>query len=110
MGLRKDLDFPQKRFIYHLVDDEKKVLYVGTSTKPKNRYKSHLKRSKTENSPFYVFVRNNNIKFTCIIVKEVFGTYAFAETEEIKEIEKHKETCLNFYNNPNKKINGIRQD
>jgi hypothetical protein len=103
MGLRKDLDSIQKRYIYHLISDRGVVLYVGTSVNPKSRYKSHLKRSKTENSIFYKYVRENNISFTCKIVKELTSTYQFAEQEEIKEIQKHKDTCLNFYNNPNKK-------
>lgn len=107
MGLRKDLDSVQKRFIYHLIDENGTVLYVGTSINPKGRYKSHLKRCVNENAPFYIYVRNNDIKFTCKIVKEITSTYDFAEQIEIQEIIKHKDTVFNFYNNPNKK-NGIR--
>ena len=103
MGLRKDLDSIQKRYVYHLLDESKNVIYVGTAINPKQRLKSHVKRSKTGNSPLYCFMRESGAKITLRIVLEITTTYNEAEKYEIAEIEKHKETCLNFYNNPNKK-------
>lgn len=106
MGLRKDLDSVKKRYVYHLLNEKKQVIYVGTCIDPKQRYKSHLKRSETGTAPLYVHIRDNSTKFTIRIVLEVTCTYADAEKYEIAEIEKHQETCLNFYNNPRaKKIN-----
>jgi len=102
MGLRKDLDRKGVRYLYLLKDGEV-VLYVGTASNPKSRFNSHLKRSKTENALIYQYVRKNNIVLKMVVVKKLIGTYADAEKEEIKLIKHYQSTCLNFYNNPNKK-------
>lgn len=103
MGLRADKDSVKKRYIYFLVDQNDVVLYVGTAVNPKQRYKSHLKRSKTQKALIYRYVRKYNVKLKLYIKCSIFSTYSDAEKLEIQYMEKHKETILNFYNNPNKK-------
>lgn len=103
MGLRKDLDRISERFIYYLMNDNKPI-YVGTSINPINRYKDHLKKIKNNNTaPIYQYCINNKITPTLKIVSKVIGYYSDAEIIEIQHIEKHKDTILNFYNNPNSK-------
>ena len=102
MGLRADLDKTKERYVYFLIDENETVLYVGTSTNPKQRYKTHLKRATTENALLYRFVRKHQIKLKLHVVMKITSTYAEAEIQEISYIEKHKATCLNFYNNPDK--------
>lgn len=102
MGLRADLDKRKQRYVYFLTDQENNVLYVGTSTNPKQRYKTHLKRATTENALFYRYVRKHKIQLKLHVVCSITSTYAEAEKLEISYIEKHQATCLNFYNNPNK--------
>lgn len=100
MGLRKDLDKIHKRYVYYL-SYKNRVLYVGTSINPLNRYKNHLKKIKEKNTaPIYVYCNKNNIIPKLIIVSEIIGYYSDAEKVEIKHIEKHQDTILNFYNNP----------
>ena len=102
MGLRTDLDSIKKRYIYTLIDDNV-VIYVGTACNPKSRLKSHIKRIQTEKSLLYRYLRKTGKKPKMIIISELVGTYQQAEKIEIENIQKHSETCLNFYNNPNKK-------
>jgi excinuclease UvrABC nuclease subunit len=102
MGLRADKDQVKRRYIYFLLDDKNCVLYVGTAVNPKQRYKTHLNRSQTENALLYRYVRQNNIKLKLQIVCAITSTYANAEQLEIQYIEEHQNTVLNFYNNPNK--------
>jgi len=101
MGLRKDLDSIKKRCIYTLSIDDK-IIYIGTACNPRSRYQSHLKRSKTESSLLYRFIRASKQVPKMTIISEIFGTYEMAEKEEIRNIELNSDTCLNFYNNPNK--------
>lgn len=101
MGLRKDLDSVQERFIYYLMDGDK-VIYVGTAIKPKQRYKSHLKRSLTQKAPLYQYIRKMENKPTLLVKSKINCTYNDAEVIEIQHIEANRETVLNFYNNPNK--------
>ena len=102
MGLRKDLDSIKKRYIYTL-SIHNEIIYVGTACNPKSRYQSHLKRSKKQSSLLYRFIRESKQVPKMTIISEIFGTYETAEKEEIKNIELNSDTCLNFYNNPNKK-------
>lgn len=102
MGLRADLDSHKRRYIYYIVDDADRVLYVGTAVNPKQRFKTHLSRSKTGSSLFYRYVRKHQVKIRLKIVARISGSYQFAESVEIAHIEKHQNTCLNLYNNPNK--------
>lgn len=102
MGLRKDLDSTKTRYIYYLMDKEK-IIYVGTAVNPKSRYKTHCKRIKTDTSLLYRYCRIKNIVPLLKIKKKLIGTYENAEVEEIKHINKHNDTVLNFYNNNNKK-------
>ncbi len=102
MGIRKDLDKTQERFIYYLTNEET-VLYVGTSANPINRYRTHLKKIKENNSALiYRFCHHHKIKPVLQIVSKHVLNYNQSEVEEIKHIEKHQSTCLNFYNNPDK--------
>jgi predicted GIY-YIG superfamily endonuclease len=103
MGLRKDLDSTQTRYVYHIIDGNDEVIYVGTAIDPRKRFKEHQKRSETGNSLFYKYVRANRIQIRGRVVKKITGTYAEAEKLEIEEIKRHQDTVLNFYNNPNKK-------
>lgn len=102
MGLRKDLDKKGVRYLYLLKDGEK-VIYVGTAKNPQSRFKSHLKRSKTENALIYQYIRKNSVVLKMEVVKKLIGTYEQAEMQEIELIKRYQLTCLNFYNNPNKK-------
>jgi len=100
MGLRKDLDRISDRYIYYLLHGEI-VIYVGTSINAMSRYKNHLKKIKDNDSaPIYQYCISNNITPTLRIVSKVTGYYSDAEKIEIKHIEKHAATILNFYNNP----------
>lgn len=101
MGVRKDLDSISERFVYHLLFNDK-VIYIGTAKNPKSRFKAHLKRAKTENALIYKFIRSVDFKIKMKVVLKLKTTYEVAEKYEIKEIEKHQDTVLNFYNNPNK--------
>lgn len=104
MGVRKDLDRVSERYIYYILnDDTKEVIYVGCAINPISRYKSHLKRAKKESAFIYRYIRENKIKTKLKIVLKVKSTYKRAEEIEIKHINKHKDTVMNFYNNPNKK-------
>lgn len=110
MGLRADLDKIKVRYVYFLVDQNETILYVGTSTNPKQRYKTHLKRATTENALLYQFVRKHQISLKLHVVCMIKSTYAEAEKLEISYIEKHQATCLNFYNNPDKdRLEKIKQ-
>lgn len=102
MGLRKDLDSIKVRYIY-VLKHEDLILYVGTAANPKSRFKSHIKRIKTDNALIYRYVKQNGITLKMEVVKKVIGTYADAEKHEIDLIKFNSETILNFYNNPNKK-------
>ncbi len=103
MGLRKDLDKISVRFIYYLIYNEK-VLYVGTAKKPVNRYKNHIKKIKENNpAPIYQYCIKNKITPKLKVILKLTTTYNQAELIEIEHIKKHQDTCLNFYNNPNKK-------
>ena len=101
MGVRKDLDSKKVRFIYYLCDGDI-VIYVGTSANPKSRYKTHLKRIKTDNALLYKYCRFKNIIPSLQIKAKLTGTYQNAEKLEIDHIHKNSDTVLNFYNNPNK--------
>lgn len=102
MGLRKDLDSIKERYIYYLTDQNGTVLYVGTAVNPKQRFKTHIRRSKTDTAILYRYIRKHGIKPKLIIKSRIKGSYAYAEKVEIQHIEKHQNTCLNLYNNPNK--------
>jgi hypothetical protein len=100
MGLRKDLDKVNERFIYYLMNGNTPI-YVGTSRNPRSRYQNHLKKIKEKNTaPVYVFCNENNILPTLKIVSKIVGYYSDAEKVEISHIQKHATTILNFYNNP----------
>ena len=102
MGLRADKDSVKKRYIYFLVDENNVVLYVGTALDPKQRFKSHLKRSQTQTALLYRYIRKNNVKLKLRIVCSIVSTYQKAEQLEIQHIVDNQQTVLNFYNNPNK--------
>jgi len=102
MGLRADKDSIKKRYIYLLLDQNDVVLYVGTAVDPKQRYKSHLKRSQTETALLYRYVRKHKVKMKLHIVCSITSTYNGAEQLEIQHIKDNQQTVLNFYNNPNK--------
>ncbi|MXV39337.1 hypothetical protein GO491_11730 [Flavobacteriaceae bacterium Ap0902] len=105
MGVRKDLDIIDTRYIYYLIDNKTNVvLYVGTAKDPKKRYKTHLRKIKSNNSALiYQYCIKHKIQLKLKVVKKLYGSYADAEKIEIENIIKHKDTVLNFYNNPNKK-------
>jgi predicted GIY-YIG superfamily endonuclease len=100
MGLKKDRDSIKTRYIYYLIDEKDCVIYVGTAVNPKQRYRTHLKRSKIGTSPIYQHIRKHNVNFKMKIVLKLETTYNDAEKYEIEHILKHQKTCLNFYNNP----------
>lgn len=103
MGVRQDLDRKAERYIYHLIDESEKVLYVGTAVNPKQRFKAHIKKI-SENNPalIYQYCFKHKIKLRCRVIKKILCNYNEAEKYEIEEINKHNKTCLNFYNNQNK--------
>lgn len=103
MGLRKDLDVKHcTRYIYYLIHNEK-VVYVGTTDNPKQRFKQHLTKAKQNNQALiYKFIRHVNFDIKIKVVDKIFGNYETAENLEITHINKNAETTLNFYNNPNK--------
>lgn len=103
MGLRKDLDRMSERYIYYLMHCSK-VIYVGTSINPTQRYRQHLKKIKDNNTaPIYQYCIKNQIKPTLLIKSKIKGYYSDAEKVEIEHIERNKETILNFYNNSESK-------
>lgn len=102
MGLRADKDSVKKRYIYFLMDQNDVVLYVGTAVNPKQRFKSHIKRSQTQSAILYRYVRHKKVKLKLHIACAITSTYFDAEQLEIKHMVKHQKTILNFYNNPNK--------
>ncbi len=112
MGIKTELDRVATRYIYYLVSKDNTVLYVGTSINPKARFKSHLKKIMTKaNALIYQYINKHNISISLKVVKKHIGTYQTAEKIEIEHIIKHRNTVLNFYNNPNKKrYNKIKRE
>jgi predicted GIY-YIG superfamily endonuclease len=103
MGLKLELDKIAVRYIYYLVDNNNEVLYVGTTKNVKQRYKNHLNKiAKKNNALIYRYCNKHNIIPKLKIVNSLYSTYNDAEKIEIQHIIKHSNTCLNFYNNPNK--------
>ena len=99
-------------YVYQLIDPEdKQVRYVGKSTHPKSRFKTHIaesrERQNTEKKKWIYGLLSKGMQPVLAIVAE-FREESAAREKESEECHKHKGTIYNLHD-PKKGAKAIRQ-